>query len=177
MFYDATTLVVNGAPHTRFSQADCWLAAENLMLSARAAGLGSCCIGFALDLLNSESVKAEIHMPAEAEVVGAIVLGYPRQLPAPVVRAAPKVTAWLTGAATEAPQARSEAEYAREHPAGFLASRAAAGRGERVGHPRVHDAPGFGPEGARHLAEGEREWSLASPLPEALLSRLQAREK
>lgn len=174
IFYDARTLVVIGAPHSRFSQADCWLAAENLMLSARAAGLGSCCIGFALDLLNSEAIKAELNMPARAEVVAAIIVGYARQFPRPVVRTPPKVTAWLADAG-DALQATKEQRYAREHPAGFLASRRAPPVSERAGHPLIHDDPGFGAQGQRHLSEGERELSLATPLPEAIMNRLRAR--
>ncbi len=172
VFYDASTLIViASAQRSRFSQADCWLAAENLMLSARAAGLGTCCIGFALELLNSDEVKAELHMPSEAEIAAAIVVGYAREFPPPVLRAAPKVTAWLLDAETKISQSEADARYAREHPAGFLASRAAPPIGERAGHPLVHDDPGFGAFGQRRLVEGERELSLATPLPEALVSR------
>jgi nitroreductase len=172
IFYDAGTLIVIGsAQHSRFSQADCWLATENLLLSARAAGLGTCCIGFALDLLNSAELKAELQMPDEAEIASAIVLGYAREFPPPIVRAAPKVTAWLLDGETKVPHGKSDERYAREHPAGFLASRAAPPVGERAGHPLVHDDPGFGAFGQRRLVEGERELSLAAPLPEALVSR------
>jgi len=46
VFYDASTLIVIGARHPDpFAIADCWLAAENLMLAACALRLGSCCIG------------------------------------------------------------------------------------------------------------------------------------
>jgi hypothetical protein len=57
VFYDAGTLIVIGcAARTRLQEADCWLAAEHLMLAARAEGLGTCCIGFALDALNTDEV-------------------------------------------------------------------------------------------------------------------------
>ncbi len=43
IFYDAGTLVVICArPASHFVDADCWLAAENLMLLACALGLGTC---------------------------------------------------------------------------------------------------------------------------------------
>jgi nitroreductase len=175
IFYDASTLIViAGAQRSRFSQADCWLAAENVMLSARAAGLGSCCIGFALDLLNSSELKAELHMPSDAEVAAAVVVGYARDVPAPLVRAAPKVTAWLREVESTAPHGRTEDSYAREHPAGFLATRAAPPAGERAGHPSSHDDPGFGAFGQRRLVEGDRELTLATPLPEELVARLTA---
>jgi hypothetical protein len=55
--------------------------------------------------------------------------------------------------------------YAREHPAGYLASRKRPPVAERVGHPLVADDPGFGPFGERRLAEGEREFDLHSAAP------------
>ena len=52
VFYDASTLIAIGAkPLGPFVVADCWLAAENLMLAACALGLGSCCIGSAIPAL------------------------------------------------------------------------------------------------------------------------------
>lgn len=175
IFYDAGTLITIGcAARERFSEADCWLAAENLMLAARSAGLGSCCIGFALDLLNTDEVKVELGMPAVGVIVAAIILGYPAALPPPVARAAPKVTAWLRNATASKHGAglRNDAErYAREHPAGYLASRPAPPVTERVGHPLVRDDPGFGACGHRQLAEGPRELTLGTPLPEVLVNR------
>ena len=54
VFYDASTLIVISAkPLGPFVVADCWLAAENLMLAACALGLGTCCIGSAVPALNS----------------------------------------------------------------------------------------------------------------------------
>jgi len=61
IFYDAGTLVVIGVrERTTYSDADCWLAAENLMLAARDASLGSCPIGFAVPVLNTREVKDEL---------------------------------------------------------------------------------------------------------------------
>ena len=54
VFYNATTLIVICARRTDpFVTADCWLAAENLMLAACALGLGTCCIGAAVPALNT----------------------------------------------------------------------------------------------------------------------------
>lgn len=48
IFYDAGTLIlICVARSNDFVAADCWLAAEHLMLAAGAEGLGPCCIGFA----------------------------------------------------------------------------------------------------------------------------------
>ena len=61
VFYGATTLIVICTRGTRsFGTADCWLAAENLMLAASALGLGSCCIGAAAGALNSAEMRLEL---------------------------------------------------------------------------------------------------------------------
>ena len=60
-FYNAGTLVVIcGKPLGPFVAADCWLAAENLMLAACAAGLGTCPIGLAVEALNTPHWKKEL---------------------------------------------------------------------------------------------------------------------
>lgn len=54
IFYDASTLVVIGSRvRGAYTDADCWLAAKNMMLAACDAGLGSCPIGFAIPFLNA----------------------------------------------------------------------------------------------------------------------------
>ncbi len=96
IFYDAGTLIVicrrQGGP---FADADCWLAAENLMLAAAAKGLGSCCIGFAVSVLNTAEVKRELHIPAEGAAVAPIILGYARGSVPAVPRKAPEILAWV----------------------------------------------------------------------------------
>jgi nitroreductase len=96
IFYDAGTLIVvcrrQGGP---FADADCWLAAENLMLAAAAKGLGTCCIGFAVSVLNTAAVKRELGIPAEGAAVAPIVVGYARGAVAAVPRKAPQVLAWI----------------------------------------------------------------------------------
>lgn len=95
IFYDAGTLVVVGASeHGSYAEADCWLAAQNLMLAARAAGLGSCCIGFAVPVLNTPEVKEELGFPSQGAAVAPIILGYPSTSPAPVARGEPKIPSW-----------------------------------------------------------------------------------
>lgn len=79
IFYDAGTLVIICAHVVNdFVVADCWLAAENLMLAAAARGLGSCCIGFAVPILNTPDVKTELGIPADVRAVAPIILGVPR---------------------------------------------------------------------------------------------------
>jgi nitroreductase len=96
IFYDAGTLVVICAkPTNEFVGADCWLAAENLMLSACAVGLGSCCIGFAVPVLNVPEVKAELGIPADVHAFAAIILGVQRGDARPVSRKPPVVLRWI----------------------------------------------------------------------------------
>jgi nitroreductase len=65
---------------------DCSLAAENLMLAARAVGLGTCWIGFAQGWLTTPEGKASIGLPAACVPVAPIILGYPKEFPPAVTR-------------------------------------------------------------------------------------------
>jgi len=96
LFYDAGTLIVIYAkPLGAFVVADCWLAAENLMLAACAMGLGSCCIGSAVSALNSSEIKRALTIPQEVVAVAPIVVGVPRAGEAgPVERKSPDILCW-----------------------------------------------------------------------------------
>jgi nitroreductase len=96
IFYDAGTLVVIGTRAVGpFAVADCWLAAENLMLAACAKGLGTCCIGFAVAVLNTPESRRELGLPADVTVVAPIIVGVPRGTPAPVGRKPPVIASWV----------------------------------------------------------------------------------
>jgi nitroreductase len=96
IFYDAGTLVVIGVDHVGpYTDADCWLAAANLMLSARARGLGTCPIGFAAGVLNSPDVKRELGFASEGRAVAPIIVGVPSADPPVVARNAPRITTWM----------------------------------------------------------------------------------
>lgn len=96
IFYDAGTLVVIGAKERgAYTEADCWLAAQNLMLAACDAGLGSCCIGFAIPLLNTPELKRELGLPPAGIAVAPIVLGYPTAAPSAVPRGEPQILCWM----------------------------------------------------------------------------------
>jgi len=96
IFYDAGTLIVicrkAAGP---FTDADCWLAAENLMLAAYAENLGTCCIGFAIPVLNAPDVKRELGIPERGAAVAPIIVGVPRGMPEPVARKPPEILRWL----------------------------------------------------------------------------------
>jgi nitroreductase len=95
VFYDAGTLVVIFARSSgEFASADCWLAAENLMLAAYARGLGTCVIGLAVSALNLPDVKHELGIPVEATAVAPIIIGRPSGAVAPSSRHEPQILAW-----------------------------------------------------------------------------------
>jgi nitroreductase len=94
-FYNAGTLVViYGKPLGPFVVADCWLAAENLMLAAFANGLGTCPIGLAVAALNTPSWKRELDVPAEMTAIAPIIVGLPAGETPPVPRKPPQILSW-----------------------------------------------------------------------------------
>jgi nitroreductase len=95
IFHDASTLIVICAkPLGQFAAADCWLAAENLMLAACSLGLGTCVIGSALSALNTPEVKSELGIPAEYSAVAPIVAGVPLGEAAATSRREPLILSW-----------------------------------------------------------------------------------
>ncbi|HTS90105.1 MAG TPA: nitroreductase family protein [Gemmatimonadales bacterium] len=95
IFYNAGTLIVICGPSEgAFVEADCWLAAENLMLAATALGLGTCCIGLALPILNTPEVKRDLEIPDQFSAIAAIIVGVPSGHTPPVPRKAPVVLHW-----------------------------------------------------------------------------------
>ncbi|HHF7345190.1 TPA: nitroreductase family protein [Legionella feeleii] len=80
IFYNASTLIViYGTFEGPFIAADCWLAAENLMLSALAFGLASCVIGFAVSALNLPEWKAELGIPEGMTAIAPMIIGWPAE--------------------------------------------------------------------------------------------------
>lgn len=78
IFYGADTLIViYGKSDRPFIAADCWLAAENLMLAACHIGIGSCVIGLAVETLNSKELRDELKIPNNLTAFAPIILGYP----------------------------------------------------------------------------------------------------
>ena len=95
IFYDAGTLIVICTRTTGpFVVADCWLAAENLILAACSMGLGTCVIGSAVSGLNDPDVKAELGIPADVTAVAPIIVGVPRGETPASPRKEPQVLIW-----------------------------------------------------------------------------------
>ncbi|MGC2456440.1 MAG: nitroreductase family protein [Gallionellaceae bacterium] len=92
IFHGAGTLIVICAkPSGPFVEADCWLAAENLMLAACALGLGSCVIGSSVAALNMQEVKAELGIPDEYSAIAPIIVGVPSGETAATARKEPLI--------------------------------------------------------------------------------------
>ena len=92
IFYDAPALIVIcSRSDNAWAVENCALAAQNLMLAARAAGLGTCWIGFAQGWLRTDEGRALLRLPAGWLPVAPIIVGHPKALPAPVPRKAPEI--------------------------------------------------------------------------------------
>lgn len=94
-FYNAGTLIIIYSKfHGNFVAADCWLAAENLMLTAYANGLGTCVIGFAVSALNTPEWKTELGISTEMTAIVPIIVGWPAGESPPSPRKPPEILAW-----------------------------------------------------------------------------------
>jgi nitroreductase len=95
IFYRAPVLIlISAVAQGPWIVEDCALAAENLMLAAYAAGLGTCWIGFAQSFLGTAEGKAALGLPAAWAPVAPIILGRARAAPPPVPRRPPEIR-WI----------------------------------------------------------------------------------
>ncbi len=95
VFFNAGTLIIiYGKFQGPFVVADCWLAAENLMLAACAKGLGTCVIGLAVSALNTPEWKGELKIPPEMTAIAPIIVGVPAGETPPVSRKPPEIVTW-----------------------------------------------------------------------------------
>lgn len=95
VFYNAGTLIVIYSKFQGpFVGADCWLAAENLMLTALVNDLGSCVIGFSVSVLNLPEWKSKLEIPNSGIAVAPIIIGYPASEKPTVSRKKPDIFCW-----------------------------------------------------------------------------------
>jgi len=95
IFYGAPALIVIASmAESPWAVEDCSLAAENLMLAARALELGTCWIGFAQAWLGTPEGKAVLKIPPDHIPVAPIIAGYPKSQPPPVPRRRPQID-WI----------------------------------------------------------------------------------
>jgi nitroreductase len=95
IFYHAPVLIlISAMEQGPWIVEDCALAAENLMLAAYAAGLGTCWIGFAQGFLNTPDGKRALDLPAAWVSVAPIIVGYPKTAAPAAPRKEPEVR-WI----------------------------------------------------------------------------------
>ena len=96
VFYNAHNLIVIYSTFKGpFVSADCWLAAQNLMLAALPYGLASCVIGFAVPALNLPEWKKELGIPTKMTAVAPIILGWPSGNTLPTIHEPPLILKWI----------------------------------------------------------------------------------
>lgn len=80
-FRNAPTVAFIACPKESYSgEYDCGLLSENMMLSAWSMGIGSCCLGSVVPVMNSEEAKPyleRLNLPEEYKLLVAIAFGYP----------------------------------------------------------------------------------------------------
>jgi nitroreductase len=94
VFYHAPAMILISGKEGEWTAEDVGLAAENLMLAARAVGLGTCWIGFAQPWLKTPEGKRAVELDQSYVPIAPIIVGYPREAPSPVPRN-PPVLQWI----------------------------------------------------------------------------------
>jgi nitroreductase len=94
LYHAPALIVISSVAESPWAVEDCALAAQNLMLAARAAGLGTCWIGFAEAWLGTPEGKAVLELPATSLPVAPIIVGHPKSAPPPVPRREPEIR-WI----------------------------------------------------------------------------------
>jgi nitroreductase len=94
VFYHAPVMILISGKEGEWTAEDVGLAAENLMLAAHAAGLGTCWIGFAQPWLKTLEGKGAVELDPNYTPIAPIIVGYPREAPSPVPRNPPRLQ-WI----------------------------------------------------------------------------------
>jgi len=95
IFYHAPALILISANEAgEWSQIDCALAAQNMMLAARGMELGTCWIGFAQGWLGTPEGKEALGLPSTCIPIAPIIVGHPKGPVSPSPRNQPQVL-WL----------------------------------------------------------------------------------
>jgi nitroreductase len=80
-FRNAPTVAFIACPEESYSgEYDCGLLSENMMLAAWSMGVGSCCLGSVVPVMNSEAAKPyleRLQLPEGYKLQVAIAFGYP----------------------------------------------------------------------------------------------------
>lgn len=97
IFHNAGTLIIiYGRSNMAFAEADCWLAAQNIMLAAVGMGLASCVVGLALSALNTPEWKMRLEVPEGLTAIAPVLIGWPALRGDVVMRKPPEILSWTT---------------------------------------------------------------------------------
>lgn len=95
IFYNAPVMIiVIGSKDNAYTDYDCSLCAENMMLAAHSMGIGSCWIGAAALVEESAELMAELKIPEDHKIVAPMIFGYPKITPDASLKTEP-VLIWL----------------------------------------------------------------------------------
>ncbi|MEJ0052169.1 MAG: nitroreductase [Methylovirgula sp.] len=94
VFYHAPAMILISGKESEWAVEDVGLAAENLMLAAHSAGLGTCWIGFAQPWLKTPEGKRAVELDSIYIPIAPIIVGYARETPPPVPRN-PPLLQWI----------------------------------------------------------------------------------
>jgi nitroreductase len=95
LFYNAPVLIfVIGSKNNALTDYDCSMCAENMMLAAQSLGIGSCWIGGAAVIQQSEELMAELKIPQNYKIIAPLIFGYPGTTPPPPEKRDP-VIFWI----------------------------------------------------------------------------------
>ena len=91
IFRNAPTVAFVACPEESYSgEYDCGLLSQNMMLAAWSMGIGSCCLGSVVPVMNSEAAKPyleRLQLPEGYKLLVGIAFGYPAvDTPAPTPR-------------------------------------------------------------------------------------------
>ena len=91
IFRNAPTVAFIACPEQSYSgEYDCGLLSQNMMLAAWSMGIGSCCLGSVVPVMNSEAAKPyleRLQLPEGYKLLVGIAFGYPAAAtPAPTPR-------------------------------------------------------------------------------------------
>jgi nitroreductase len=91
VFYNAPCVIyIAGSGSVHSLEIDCALMASYIMFAAASRGLGTCWIGLGA-YLRDPKLKAELGIPEGCRIVAPLIIGYPKEIPAPSPRNAPNV--------------------------------------------------------------------------------------
>ena len=94
LYHAPVLIVISSTTPGNWAVENCSLAAQNLMLTAHAAGLGSCWIGFAQLWLATQEGKMALQISPTSYPVAPIIVGRVRVAPMPVPRSEPRIN-WI----------------------------------------------------------------------------------